>query len=620
MNQVRQIRLFLSSPGDVEPERAKVRTVVEQVNRMLGDTLGIVLEVVDWKTHVVPDMGRPQEVINQQVGDYDIFVGILWKRFGTPTGKAESGTEEEFNIAYANWQEFGRPRILFYFSQVPYMPRNLEENKQWGKVLEFKAKFWEKQTGLVIDYQTVEEFSDLLREHLVKVLQEWFKPIKAPPVELADFIVYLKYLRQGTMHIDIRGLVTGKGKIHQFPIDELYIPLRTRYGIREEREMVKGTYDDPLLQEALKERRLFIKGDPGSGKTTFLRLIVYTLCQGRLGEATKSKLSFPEPLPLPLLIRVGALSRYINQCVDKPEFGCPTEKDSPKWLLHYLESLNDEFNWKLPKDSFHKELEEGRCIILLDGLDEAPSRQVRTQLSRLAGNLGRAYPKCQVVLTSRQAALADGDTVPLDFHTVEIASLDDSGIEDFLSRWCSILYAGAPDKSERYKNELREALRHGQIRKMAKTPVMLTALAVVHWNENRLPEQRAELYESVLTWLFRSREEKGRLSVDRCRELLQKLALSMFTHPEGRQRTVDIWWASKELSSQFVTDIRQAEDFLNAEMVDSGIIVERELRLEFWHLSFQEYLAAYEIGGQTEEELVKILYTDGRLITQNGER
>ena len=41
-----------------------------------------------------------------------------------------------------------------------------------------------------------------------------------------------------------------------------------------------------------------------------------------------------------------------------------------------------------------------------------------------------------------------------------------------------------------------------------RNPVMLTALAVVHWNERRLPEQRADLYESILTWLARAREQR----------------------------------------------------------------------------------------------------------------
>ncbi|HLC15957.1 MAG TPA: hypothetical protein VJL89_06995 [Thermodesulfovibrionia bacterium] len=114
--------------------------------------------------------------------------------------------------------------------------------------------------------------------------------------------------------------------------------------------------DDALLQEALKERRLFIKGDPGSGKTTFMRLIAYTLCQGRLGEATKSRLSFAEPVPLPLLIRLGALSRYISQCTDRPGFACPAEKDSPKWLLHYLESLVLTPTLNEPEQGFYSQI------------------------------------------------------------------------------------------------------------------------------------------------------------------------------------------------------------------------------------------------------------------------
>jgi formylglycine-generating enzyme required for sulfatase activity len=67
------------------------------------------------------------------------------------------------------------------------------------------------------------------------------------------------------------------------------------------------------------------------------------------------------------------------------------------------------------------------------------------------------------------------------------------------------------------------------------------------------------------------------------------------------------------IASHIGSDARQAERFLREEMVDSGIIVERELRLEFWHLSFQEYLAAYEIGGLTEEALQKLLFDDDRV-------
>ena len=68
-------------------------------------------------------MGRPQGIINKQIGEYDIFIGMMWKRFGTPTGKAGSGTEEEFRLAYEYWETTKSVMILFYFCQAPFMPR-----------------------------------------------------------------------------------------------------------------------------------------------------------------------------------------------------------------------------------------------------------------------------------------------------------------------------------------------------------------------------------------------------------------------------------------------------------------------------------------------------------------
>ena len=43
----------------------------------------------------------PQGVVNEEIGDdYEIFIGPLWSRFGTPTPRAFSGTQEEFERVY----------------------------------------------------------------------------------------------------------------------------------------------------------------------------------------------------------------------------------------------------------------------------------------------------------------------------------------------------------------------------------------------------------------------------------------------------------------------------------------------------------------------------------------
>jgi hypothetical protein len=135
----------------------------------------IVLELVRWETHVHPGLGvDAQKVVNEQTEDYDIFVGVMWKRMGTPTTTAGSGTEEEFQRAYKKWQMQSLP-VLFYFCQQPFAPpRSMEEVEQLGKVVAFRQAISNK--GLVADYADHETFADVVRPHLLFVLGKLFSP------------------------------------------------------------------------------------------------------------------------------------------------------------------------------------------------------------------------------------------------------------------------------------------------------------------------------------------------------------------------------------------------------------------------------------------------------------
>src|SRR5207302_4432041 len=124
-----------------------------------------------------------------------------------------------------------------------------------------------------------------------------------------------------------------------------------------------------------------------------------------------------------------------------------------------------------------------------------------------------------------------------------------------------------------------------EIRRMARNPVMLTALAVVHWNEKRLPEQRADLYDSILTWLARSRQLRpGRERVERCLAVLGHLALAMQDQSQGRLTQVSLGQAAEMIKAQFREIAPQerfahAQDFLSEEEADSGIVVSRGAEL-----------------------------------------
>ncbi|CAG0994335.1 hypothetical protein ANRL3_03007 [Anaerolineae bacterium] len=61
-NLKKVLRIFVASPGDVANERARLASVVEQLNHGLADHLGVVLELKEW-SQVAPDMGRGQQVI-----------------------------------------------------------------------------------------------------------------------------------------------------------------------------------------------------------------------------------------------------------------------------------------------------------------------------------------------------------------------------------------------------------------------------------------------------------------------------------------------------------------------------------------------------------------------------
>ncbi len=192
VEMLQNVRVFIASPGDVAKEREYLREVADKINQSIAHEFGFHLEIVGWETNVIPDMGeRPQSIINKQIGSYDIFIGIMWKRFGTPTGEAESGTEEEFNLAFDCREKFGTPRIMFYFNQEPFMPRNQNDLKQMEKVIEFRDRLF--QEGLAWSYEGAKKFKDVIDIHLSKLIAQWSKKNEKGTADFEKRTVFKPY-------------------------------------------------------------------------------------------------------------------------------------------------------------------------------------------------------------------------------------------------------------------------------------------------------------------------------------------------------------------------------------------------------------------------------------------
>ena len=349
-----------------------------------------------------------------------------------------------------------------------------------------------------------------------------------------------------------------------------------------------------------------ITGDPGSGKTTFLRRIAQECC------APSGDFKLPDGT-FPVFLRIAELEEHIATCIERKHRGAPATAEDPEWLLHFLESRK----WDLDAEYFDRTLHEERTMVLLDGLDEAPDRVVRERMARLFENATQRYPECRFVVTTRPGAYQDRATLA-GFDQVKIDDLSDDAVERFLGHWSKALHPSDAIAAAAHQGQLLSAVRgRPGIRRMARNPVMLTALAVLHWNDKRLPEQRAELYESILVWLARAREKAGRERADTCLRLLGQLALGMQTERRGRVRQIGRRRAAELIAPELRDTrdedrLRRAGEFLEQEEVDSGIVVSRSAKVEFWHLTFQEHLAARALAGLPDSAQQELLLAEAR--------
>jgi len=180
--RVRIVRVFLASPGDVSLERDRVESVINEINRSTAKEHYVRLECIRWESHVAPLMGRPQQVVLDQIelDAADVFIGILWHRFGTPTGGTGndgreylSGTEEEFQFAYQLWKTKGTPQILVYRCTRPPSDLISIDAEQFSRVTRFFKEFRQdgEHPGLVRTFQTTEELERRVREDLQYIIR-----------------------------------------------------------------------------------------------------------------------------------------------------------------------------------------------------------------------------------------------------------------------------------------------------------------------------------------------------------------------------------------------------------------------------------------------------------------
>ena len=584
----------------------------------------------------------PLEKCLRVVSRCDLVVVLVAHRYGWVPAEQGEGH------ASITWMEClraaneGKEILAFILSDDAVWPRNLYEDYDLAQAVLAGAgpehiaqlrrnveglsafKAWLQGRGITAAFSTVED----LQVAVASALSAWRDRHPSAGSDEDDEAEVdptraLTSLWAGSRYIDIRGLQVGSGKAYHFPIEDLYIPLTSseQQSTANDSDGSGDAMQQGGLVAALNTRRLVIIGDPGSGKTTFLRRITHALTETLLDrdpQAASKRLGIEGDTPFPLFVRLAELGEFIERA-RRPGGDGPVQWDSPEWLIAFLGRASEENAWGLTDAYYRNRLTRGEAMVLLDGLDEVPSLSMRERLTRLVEKLTEVFDRCRVVVTCRPKAYTESVQLA-NFASVWVAPLDEAAIDVFLQHWCAALFPESAEQARLHKVELDRALDvRSDIRRMATNPVMLTALAVVHWNEKRLPEQRADLYRSILIWLSRSREMRPeRPSPERCIDLLQEVALAMQNDPQGRQTEIARHQAAQTLVAEGFWDGTEtaAERFLADEELDSGIIVSRGDKLRFWHLSFQEYLSARAIAARRDaDQYALILEPRERLLS-----
>ena len=200
--QITKLTVFISCPENLGTERDIVKSVLPEINQALEQTCGVVLDAISWKD-LIPGVGSDgQDVVSGQLADeaYDIYLGILGTRFGDPTPRAGSGTEEEFNQAYQRYcSDPPKVRILFYFKDSLEQGVLKLDPDQLRKVQAFRSKL-EAAGVLHAQFTSSDGFLKLVKDHLIGlVTKQWDKggwrvlsSLPLPGATLPDALIKLK--------------------------------------------------------------------------------------------------------------------------------------------------------------------------------------------------------------------------------------------------------------------------------------------------------------------------------------------------------------------------------------------------------------------------------------------
>jgi len=396
---------------------------------------------------------------------------------------------------------------------------------------------------------------------------------------------YARYLAETHGRLELFGLTLGRPG-RDWPLDTSYISLAVSgdggrsagFGLHQGLATLKA-------EQALESSdRILLRGSAGSGKSTLVQWLALNAARRGFGPELAD---WNRCVPFVLRLRSFTTAESLPLPEDFLRASGVPLSPPPGWA----ESL----------------LVQGRALVLVDGVDEMPSR-LRARTEEWLKSLAAAFPEARYVVTTRPSAVPEDWLGKQGFAAHSLLPMGRDDIRAFVARWHESARLECREDGERerlgtYEKSLLHAVKtRRDLGRLATNPLMCAVLCALNRDRRmQLPRARKELYDAALEMLLVRRDtereilgvEGVTLTRDEQILLLQRLAYWLVRNGQveaARDEAVEMIAEWLEAMPQVEGDAEQVFRHL---LIRSGLLREPVPgAVDFVHRTFQDYLGA----------------------------